>query len=181
MIYVLLADGFEEVEAFAPVDIMRRDGIDVTVAGVGCREVCGAHSIKVVADMTTDDIDFDTVDGIVLPGGMPGTLNLQRDSTVQKLLKHCMSEKLLVAAICAAPLILGDAGFLDGRDAVCFPGFEEHLKGARLAKSGVAVCENIITAKGAGVALEFGAAIVNHINGKDGAGEEILAQMQYKS
>ena len=180
MIYVLLADGFEEVEALAPVDIMRRCNIDVATAGVGGKEICGSHSIKVVADMTAEEIDFDTVSGIVLPGGMPGTINLQQNDTVQELLKYCMEKNILVSAICAAPMILGDAGYLNGRSAVCFPGFEEHLTGADVMNESVVASGNIITAKGAGAALEFGAAIVNYIKGKQGEGEDILSQMQYK-
>ncbi len=180
MIYVLLAEGFEEVEALAPVDVMRRCNIDVAIAGVGGREICGAHSIGVCADLNAEDIDFDTVDGIILPGGMPGTLNLQKNEGVMRLLDYCMSNGLLVAAICAAPMILGDAGYLKGREAVCFPGFEEHLTGAEISDAGVVTSGNIITAKGAGAALAFGAAIVNYVLKKNGAGEEILAQMQYK-
>ena len=178
MIYVLLAEGFEEIEALAPVDILRRADIDVKTAGVGGDMVCGAHNIYVKADMKIEDIDVTTVDGIVLPGGMPGTLNLQKDDTVNKLIKHCNDKGLLICAICAAPMILGELGLLDGKTATCYPGFEEHLKGAILGKNPVEVADKFITGKGPGASFEFGKAIVNYIKG-NGIGENILSQMQY--
>lgn len=179
MIYVLLAEGFEEVEALAPVDILRRGNIDVKTAGIGGDNVCGAHNIYVKADMKIEDIDVATVDGIVLPGGMPGTLNLQKDATVNKLIKHCNDNKLLICAICAAPMILGELGLLEEKNATCYPGFEEHLKGATLGENSVEVADNFITGKGPGASFEFGKAIVNYIKG-EGVGENILSQMQYK-
>ncbi len=179
MIYVLLAEGFEEVEALAPVDILRRGNIEVKTAGIGEDMVCGAHNIWVKADMKIEDIDVTTVDGIVLPGGMPGTLNLQKDDTVNKLIKHCNDKDLLICAICAAPMILGELGLLDGKTATCYPGFEEHLKGATLGENPVEVAGNFITGKGPGASFEFGKAIVNYIKG-NGIGENILSQMQYK-
>ncbi len=179
MIYVLLADGFEEVEAIAPIDVMRRNGLPLKTVGVGGCEICGAHSITVKADMRIEDIDIETVDGIILPGGMPGTTNLQKNETVGKLIAYCNDNGLLIAAICAAPMILGQLGLLKGREAVCFPGFEEHLLGADICDVPVAVCDHIITAKGAGAALEFGSAIVDYFSGEDGIGLGILEQMQY--
>ncbi len=179
MIYVLLAEGFEEVEALAPVDILRRGNIEVKTAGVGGDMVRGAHDIWVKADMKIEDVDLSTVDGIVLPGGMPGTLNLQKDDTVNKLINHCSEKGLLICAICAAPMILGELGLLEGKTATCYPGFEEHLKGAVLGKNPVEVSGNFITGKGPGASFEFGKAIVNYING-DGVGENILSQMQYE-
>ncbi len=179
MIYVLLADGFEEVEAIAPIDVMRRNNIEVKTAGVGGTQICGAHSMTVIADMKIEDINLDDVEGIILPGGMPGTLNLQKDEYVNKLIEHCRENELLLAAICAAPMILGELGILEGKDAVCFPGFEEHLKGADICDCPVAVCDNVITAKGAGAALEFGAAIVDYFSGEDGVGAKTLDTMQY--
>lgn len=179
MIYVLLAQGFEEVEAIAPIDVMRRNGLSVKTAGVGGTEICGAHSITVKADMDIEDIDPENVDGIILPGGMPGTTNLQKDETVNKLISYCNDNELLIATICAAPMILGQLGLLKGREAVCFPGFEEYLSGADICDSPVAVCDHIITAKGAGAALEFGSAIVDYFSGQDGTGTDILKQMQY--
>lgn len=179
MIYILLADGFEEVEAISPLDVMRRNGIDVMTAGVDGKEICGAHDIKVTADTEVGDIEVKTVDGIILPGGMPGTLNLQKNEHVNRLIKYCRENELLLAAICAAPMILGELGILDGKRAVCFPGFEDKLFGAEIGNESVVTSGNIITAKGAGVALLFGAAIVDYLSDSDGVGEEILANMQY--
>lgn len=179
MIYVLLAEGFEEVEALAPVDIMKRAEIEVKTAGVGGREVCGAHGIGVISDMAAKDIELSDVEGIILPGGMPGTLNLQNDEYVNKLIDYCAENELLIAAICAAPMILGEKGLLSEKEAVCFPGFEDKLDGAELCDSSVVVCENVITAKGVGAALEFGAAIVDYFSGQAGVGTEILKNMQY--
>ena len=180
MIYVLLADGFEELEALTPVDMLRRYGIDVKTVAIDNIEVCGAHSIIVKADMSIKDIDMAAIDGIVLPGGMPGTLNLQKDKNVNELIDYCNENKKLIAAICAAPMILGEKGLLSGKSAVCFPGFEENLKGADVGNGSTAVCDNYITAKGAGAAYEFGAEIIDYISGINGEGKKIMAQMQCK-
>ncbi len=179
MIYVLLADGFEEVEAIAPIDIMRRCNIPVKTAGVGGYEICGSHSVCVKADMKVEDISTDDVEGIILPGGMPGTTNLQNDEAVKRLIEYCAENELLIAAICAAPMILGELGLLKEREAVCFPSFEEHLLGADICDCPVAVSDHIITAKGAGAAPEFGAAIVDYFSSEDGNGKGVLDTMQY--
>jgi len=179
MIYVLLADGFEEIEAIAPIDVMRRGGLNVVTAGVGKKEVTGSHSITITADTLVDEINMEDVEGIILPGGMPGTLNLQKNEKVIELVRYCFENEILLAAICAAPMILGELGILDGKEAVCFPGFEEHLKGAEYCDCSVVVFDNVITAKGAGAALELGSAIVDYFSGDNGKGDEILTQMQY--
>lgn len=177
MIYILLANGFEETEMIAPLDILRRAGISVQTVGVTGKEVTGAHGVTVTADILPDGVDKSLADGVVLPGGMPGTTNLQASPFVEELVLSCAKENKLVAAICAAPMILGELGLLSGKEATCFPGFEEHLKGATVTSAPVAVAENIITGKGAGCALEFGAALVNFCL-SPGEGEKILAQMQ---
>lgn len=179
MIYMMLADGFEETEAIATLDVIRRSGAEIKTAGINGTLVCGTHSVKVNADIAVEDIDINTVDGIILPGGMPGTTNLMNNEYVNKILDICVQKGYLVAAICAAPMILGEKGLLDGKSAVCYPGFEKHLKGAVLSDKAVAVSGNIITGKGAGASLEFGAAIVDFVLGKSGEGEKILAGMQY--
>lgn len=179
MIYVLLADGFEETEAIVPIDVMRRGGLEVCTAGVGGTEITGAHAIKVVTDVDVNDIDKEDVEGIILPGGMPGTLNLQKDCKVGEFISYCNENELLIAAICAAPMILGELNMLCGREATCFPGFEEHLLGAEVCDCSVVVSDNIITARGAGAALEFGSSIVDYFSGENGVGDEILTQMQY--
>lgn len=178
MIYILLADGFEEVEALASCDIIRRAEIKVKLASIGEEYVTGSHNITVKSDMLADEIDLETVDGIILPGGMPGTLNLQKNATVLKLIDYCVKNEKVIGAICAAPMILGDLGLLNGKKATCFPGFEENLTGAEPCDDFVVSDGNIITGRGAGASLMFGAAIVDYF--KEGTGAKLLRQVQHK-
>lgn len=179
MLYLFLADGFEETEAMAPLDVLRRAKVDVTTVGVGAKEIIGSHQVTFTADITTDNVVLDEqVDGIILPGGMPGTLNLEADSTVQKAIAYCASQGKLLCAICAAPSILGHLHLLEGRKATCFPGFEQDLYGAEATGETVVSCNNIITASGAGGALLFGQAIASRFVGEEAA-RHILASMQY--
>lgn len=178
MLYLFLADGFEEVEAIAALDVIRRAGIKVKTVGVTGEFVCGTHDIEVKADCT--EIDYDDIDGVILPGGMPGTLNLQKSETVNSALKYCRDNGKLMAAICAAPMILGELGYLDGRSAVCFPGFEDSLADSDIKSDVVVTDGNFITAKGAGAALEFGAAIVDYIAPSEPSkGKKVLKKMQF--
>lgn len=163
MFYIFLADGFEEVEALTPLDLMRRAKIEVQTVGVGGKYITGAHNITVKADLCVDEIDITGCDGVMLPGGMPGTDNLFSCKKVLECVKKCADEKKLVCAICAAPLILGRIGLLEGKTAVCFPGFENELKGAKIGDVPCVTQENIITAKGAGVAVEFSRAIITYL------------------
>ena len=170
MYYVFLAEGFEEVEALAPIDIMRRADIEVYTVGVGHKTVTGSHGIPVVADVIDCEIGPDSdCEGIILPGGMPGTLNLEKADTVQKFIDYCAENGKLLAAICAAPSVLGHKGLLNGKKAVCFPGFEEQLQGAEVCSDAVVRDGNIITGAGMGVALEFGLALVSVLKGEDAA------------
>ena len=163
MVYLFLADGFEEVEALTPLDMLRRAQIPVSTVGVGSDHPCGAHDIIVKADLTESAVDYSSMTAVVLPGGMPGTLNLEKSENVQKAIAYAMDNNLPIAAICAAPSILGHAGCLNGRRATCFPGFEEDLHGAQLADEPVVWDGNILTAKGAGVALEFALSLVSRL------------------
>ena len=156
MFYVFLAEGFEETEALAPVDVMRRAKLDVKTVGVTGECVTSSHGVPVKADITIDSIDLDGVQGVVLPGGMPGTLNLEANEKVLEAVKYSCENGKIVAAICAAPSILGHLGILDGKKATCFPGFEKELKGADYTGTHTVTDGNIITAKGAGCAIEFG-------------------------
>ena len=160
MIYVFLADGFEELEALAPVDILRRGGLNVKTVGVGDKTVCGAHKIPVVCDITEGEAATDGLEGIILPGGMPGTLNLDASQAVHSAVDFAVSHQKLVCAICAAPSILGRKGLLSGKKAIAFPGFEKELEGAIISKDPVVKDGVFITAKGAGVAVDFGLEIV---------------------
>lgn len=169
MVVILLAEGFEEVEALAPLDIMRRANIDVVTVGVAGREVTGTHGITVKADLTPEELDIDAVDTLVLPGGMPGTLNLDASELTDKLIGSVDKRGGMIAAICAAPLILGRRGLLRGKRATCFPGFEDELVGAKTCDAAVVADGRIVTAKNYEAALEFGHTLARAIEsrGKD--------------
>ncbi len=167
MIYLFLAEGFEEIEALTPVDVLRRGKTELVTVGVGTKFVKGSHGINVEADITTDDItSFDGVDAVILPGGMPGTLNLEKNKTVIDAVKYCFDNNKIIAAICAAPSILGHLGMLKGKKATAFPSFQSELEGATLGDF-VEQDGNIITARGMGVALEFGLKLLEVMKGTD--------------
>ena len=160
MIYIFLANGFEEVEALATVDVLRRADLKVKIVGVGSDVITGAHGISTVCDAVDSDLTpGDDIEAVILPGGMPGTLNLERSAKVNAFVDYAYENQKLVCAICAAPSILGHKGMLKGKKAVCFPGFESELEGAELSDSFVVTDGNIITAKGMGSAVKFGIAI----------------------
>ncbi len=162
MIYVFLAEGFEETEAIAPIDILRRAELEVAIVGVGRKVVTGSHGISVTADVIDCEIMPDeNCDAIILPGGMPGTLNLEKSATVQKFIDYAVENNLIIGAICAAPSILGHKGILQNKKAVCYDGFETQLFGAEVPNKRVCCDGNIITAIGAGAALEFGIALAD--------------------
>lgn len=166
--FVFLAKGFEEIEAITPIDILKRAGIEVeTVSISNSKEVVGAHGIIVVADYIFDDADLTDADLIFLPGGMPGTTNLDAHEGVKALVQQQLYDKKLLAAICAAPSIIGKMGFLKGKEAICYPGFENLLEGATISKHSVVKDGNIITGKGAGVAVQFALKLVEELKGKD--------------
>lgn len=170
MIYCFLADGFEEMEALCPVDILRRGGCEVVTVGVGEEIVAGSHGINVCADITDGETELsEKIDMIILPGGMPGTLNLEKNLNVQRVIDYCVENNKLIGAICAAPSILGHKGILKDREAICFPGFEGQLDCGRVSENFVCKDGNIITAKGAGVAQEFGLKLLEALKGKDAA------------
>ena len=172
MVYVFLADGFEEIEALFCVDLLRRAGLELrTVAVGGNCKVRGSHGIEVIADIKDTEFCDMTPSVVVLPGGMPGTTNLENNSTVQIAIDNCINLGNLVCAICAAPSILGKRGYLNQKRATCFPGFEQYLEGAIFTNERVVRDGNIITAKGMGCAAEFALAIIEAILGKERADE----------
>ena len=177
MFYVFLADGFEETEALATLDVMRRAKLDVLTVGVTGDMVTSSHKVTVKADITPDKISLDNIEGVVLPGGMPGTLNLEKADCVINAVKYCYDNDKFVAAICAAPSILGHLGMLKGRKATCFPGFETELEGAEFTAAHTETDGNVITAKGAGCAVEFGHAIVSAALSKETA-DSVIEAMQ---
>lgn len=170
MIYTLLADGFEEIEALCPVDMLRRAGLEVRTVGVTGRSVTGAHGITVQSDISPDEMT-EPMELLVLPGGMPGAANLDTWSGMDALLERAAREQSRVAAICAAPMILGRRGLLRGRYAVCFPGFEETLEGAKKTEGRVITDGPYTTAVGMGAAQEFAAELVSCLLGIDAAAE----------
>ena len=171
MVYMFLAEGFEEIEALCPLDLLRRVGIDVVTVGIGGKEIRGAHGITVLADITDKEYPQTACDMIFLPGGMPGTLNLAKSDTVQNAIKQAVADDSYIAAICAAPSILGDLGLLQGKSAVCYPGFEDRLTGATIPEAKVVLDGKILTARGMGAALQMGLAIVELFLGKQKADE----------
>lgn len=177
MFYVFLADGFEETEALATLDVMRRAKLDVKTVGVTGEFVTGSHNVTVKSDILLDDVSYDGIEGVVLPGGMPGTLNLEKSQGVIDCVKYCYGNGRIVSAICAAPSILGHLGYLQGRKATCFPGFEAELNCKEYTASHVETDGLVITSKGAGCAIEFGHAIVSLALSKDVA-DRIIGEMQ---
>ena len=169
MIYMFLAEGFEEIEALCPLDVMRRAGLSVKTVGINGRAVVGAHNIPVMADLAEEELDTCDAELIFLPGGMPGTLNLAKSETVINAIREAVEKNIYIAAICAAPSILGDMGLLSGKEAICYPGFEDRLKGASISSSRVIRDGKIITAAGMGVALDLGLELVSLFCGEEKA------------
>ncbi|MDR2647389.1 MAG: DJ-1/PfpI family protein [Oscillospiraceae bacterium] len=177
MFYLFAGNGFEELEFIAPLDIMRRAGLKVTTVGIGGRTVTGAHGLTITCDTADDQlIDGIGISGVILPGGA-GYRNLAQSATVGRMLAYCVENNLLIAAICAAPSILGEFGILRGRRATCFPGFEDKLEGAIAQNDAVVRDGNLITAKGAGCAVDFGLEIVRAVL-DDGNAVRIASAMQ---
>lgn len=177
MVYVFLAEGFEEIEALTPVDLLRRAGVAVTTVGIGGELVTGAHGITVKADATDKALakkGFCDLEMAVLPGGMPGTKNLDASDTVELALKTATEKNAYIAAICAAPSVLGKRGLLNGKKATCYPGFEKELHGAEFCKVPVTVDGKIICGRAMGCAAEFALALVGALKGEDTA-EKIRA------
>jgi 4-methyl-5(b-hydroxyethyl)-thiazole monophosphate biosynthesis len=166
-VFIFLAEGFEESEAVVTIDTIRRGKLDVTSVSItGKLQVTGAHGIPVTADILFEDADFSSGDMLILPGGMPGASNLNNHRGLKNLLKQFIAEGKRVAAICAAPLVLGGLDLLQGKKATAYPGFEDTLKGAERVEKGVVKDGNIITGRGPGFAFDFGLAIVEELKGK---------------
>lgn len=164
MVYCFLADGFEELEAIAPIDMLRRAEVEVITVGVTGKNVTGSHGITFVADITDDEVVLSKeLEAVILPGGMPGTLNLEKSDAVQRAIDFAVKNDKYVCAICAAPSILGHKGLLKGKKATAFPGFEKDLEGAILGDEYVCTDGKFITARGAGVAVKFGLEIVSRL------------------
>lgn len=169
-VYVFFATGYEEIEGLTTVDLLRREQIDVTTVSItGKRTVTGSHHIPVVMDCLFEEVDFSKADMLILPGGGAGTKNLESFEPLMQKVDEFVAAGKVVAAICAAPSILGHRGHLKGKKAICYPGFEAALTGATLVEQG-AVCDgNIITGRGMGASIDFGLAIVAYLKGKEAA------------
>lgn len=175
---MFLADGFEETEALAPLDILRRGGVEVQTVGVTGGYVTGAHGITVKADILPPIALKDNTEAVILPGGGVGTQNLDASVLVKEAVQSAYGSGKLICAICAAPSVLGKMGLLRGKKATCYPGFEKYLDGAELSEANVAESGNVITANGMGAALDFGFAVLARLRGADKA-EEVKRQIQY--
>jgi 4-methyl-5(b-hydroxyethyl)-thiazole monophosphate biosynthesis len=168
--FVHFAEGFEEIEALTIVDVLRRAGIETEMVSVtGKRQVTGAHDIKITANVVFEDVNYEEAAIVILPGGMPGSKNLMEHEGLAKVLKTKSSQMQPIAAICAAPMVLGELGILEGKEAVCFPGFEPHLKGATVKTDATLKSNNIITGRGPGAALNFSLEIVKLLKDKNTA------------
>ncbi len=174
MVYVFLADGFEEIEALTPVDLLRRAGVEVKTVSIypDRKNVTGARAIEVKADITIDGVDTGMADIIVLPGGMPGTVNLLECRELMDMVDEQNGQKKRIAAICAAPArILGSKGLLKGKKATCYPGLENMMDGATPVIKTVVTDKNITTSRGLGTALDFACELITLLCGKEKSDE----------
>ncbi|MCK5153354.1 MAG: DJ-1/PfpI family protein [Spirochaetales bacterium] len=181
-VVILLAEGFEEVEAVTPIDILRRGGIEVVIAGVGDTKITGSHGIIIECDTTIDQIDADNYDGVVIPGGMPGATNISKSEDANKFIKSIYQNKKLVAAICASPaIVLSPLHILDGKKSTGYPGFENKFSEfVELKTDKVIVDGNIITSRGPGTAADFSFAVLKYLEGKETA-ETVARSMLFIS
>jgi 4-methyl-5(b-hydroxyethyl)-thiazole monophosphate biosynthesis len=179
-IYLFLAEGFEEVEALTVVDIIRRGGLNIkTVSTTGELTVTSSHNVKITADLLFKDVDTSNASMMVLPGGMPGALNLERHAGLRTALLAQFHAGKPLAAICAAPLVFGHLGILEGKRATCYPGFDKELKGATYTGELVTVDGNITTGKGPAAAMKFGFTILAYFAGEEKA-TEVMSGMLFR-
>ena len=184
MVYILLGTGFEEMEAICPCDILRRGGVEVKFAGVTGKSVTGANGITVEADCLVSDIKLvtvgpDKVDMIVVPGGMGGVESIAASQEALDLISAAYSKGVEVAAICAGPRVLGGLGILEGREAVCYPGMEDQIKGAKMTqRASVIRSDNVTTGRGPGASMDFGLALLETMGGRT-ASKAVAGEMHY--
>ena len=177
---VFFANGYEEIEALTVVDLTRRAGIETWMVSItGERKVTGSHGIEVSMDKTLEEVDFNEVEMIVLPGGMPGTLNLEACELLMEKVREFDKAGKYISAICAAPTVFGHLGLLKGKKACCYPGMEDGLEGAEVTYDSIAVAEHILTSRGMGTAIDFGLQIIAQFRGKDAA-DEMAKKIVYK-
>lgn len=178
-VYAFMANGSEEVECLAVVDVLRRAGIDTALVSINeTAEVTGSHGVRIICDTTIGSADLSDADVLFLPGGMPGTMHLGACELLTDALRAQYAAGKRMAAICAAPSVLGELGFLEGKRATCFPGFEDRLRGASYTKEGVVTDGTVTTARGLGYALDLGLELVRLLISEQAA-KELKAKIQY--
>jgi len=177
MIYMLLTDGFEDIEALETLDILRRAGLIAKTVGISAKAVKSSHNVTVMCDLTFEDTDFSDMRMLILPGG-PGHTAFSESDKIQKLIKSAYEKGLYIASICASPSVIGKMGLLKGKRFTCFPGFEDLVKGGIYSPEKVVIDGQFITARGAGAASDFGFEIVTLFKGER-ISSELKRQMQY--
>ena len=171
MVYVFLADGFEEIEALTPVDYLRRCGVEVITVGVTGKTVTGSHGIKVEADILVSELDLSKAEMVLLPGGVPGVPNLEASGEVQSAVDYCAASGKYIAAICAAPSILGKKGLLRGKKVTAYPSFVQYLEGAEVQPNGVYCDGKIVTASSVYYSARFAYVLAEILCGKEAASD----------
>ncbi len=169
MIYMLLGTGFEETEAIAPLDLLRRAGIAVTTVGINGKVITGSHGIPVTADMELRELDLTAMEGIILPGGLGGVASIRASGQAMEAVRFAWENGKLTAAICAGPTVLADLGIVDGKNATCYPGCEDKMGSAHMVNAAAVTDGNLITGASAGCAIPFGLALVAAIKGQEAA------------
>ena len=179
-IAVFFANGYEEIEALTIVDLTRRAGIETWMVSITDEKaVTGSHGINVSMDKTLKEVDFEQVDMIVLPGGMPGTLNLEACEPLMEKVREFDKAGKYISAICAAPTVFGHLGLLNGKKACCYPGMEDGLTGAEVTYESTAMADHILTSRGMGTAIDFGLQIIARFQGQDAA-DDMAKKIVYK-
>ncbi len=170
MIYMLLGTGFEETEAVAPLDLLRRAGIAVATVGLSGKVITGSHGIPVVADLEIGQVDLTAMEGVILPGGLGGVASIRASREAMELIRFAWENHLLTAAICAGPTVLADLGIPDGKNATCYPGCEDRMGKAHMVENAAAVTDGkLITGTSAGCAIPFGLALITALKGPEAA------------
>ncbi len=167
MIYMLLGTGFEETEAVAPLDLLRRAGVDVQTVGLNGKVITGSHGIPIAADITIDELNRDAMEGIILPGGLGGVASIRGCKAAMDAIACARDRKLLTAAICAGPTVLADLGITGGKNATCYPGCEENMGSANMVEAAAVTDGTVITGASAGCAVPFGLELIAYLKGRD--------------
>ncbi|MCM1496207.1 MAG: DJ-1/PfpI family protein [Bacteroides sp.] len=179
MVYLFMADGFEEVEGLTVVDLLRRAGVELqTVSIMKRRNVISSHQVELMADILFEEMQ-EEAEMLILPGGIPGTPNLKAHEGLGALIRQCAEKNTYLAAICAAPTVYGSMGLLEGKRATCYPGMEAELLGAKVSYDSVVIDGNFITSRGLGTAIDFGLALTEVLKGKEAA-ESIAQKIVYE-